>query len=49
LHSFPGLRRWVFLEEYFMKFDLAELIVAFGLLALGLGLFAITLWLSVRI
>jgi len=32
-----------------MKFDLAELIVAFGLLALGLGLFAVTLWLSVRI
>ena len=32
-----------------MKFDLAELIVAFGLLALGPGLFAVTLWLSVRI
>ena len=32
-----------------MKFDLAELIVAFGLLALGLGLFAVTLWLSVNV
>ena len=32
-----------------MKFDMAELIVAFGLLALGLGLFAVTLWLSVKV
>jgi len=32
-----------------MKFDMAELIVAFGLLALGLGLFAITLWFSVKV
>jgi hypothetical protein len=31
-----------------MKFDMAELIVAFGLLALGLGLFAVTVWLSVQ-
>jgi hypothetical protein len=29
--------------------DMAELILAFGLLALGVGLFAITLYLSVRI
>ncbi len=32
-----------------MKFDMAELIVAFGLLALGFGLFAGTIWLSVKV